>query len=465
MVKGVISLMKHFVATLLFLLPCLTWASQNDSFHLRDYILTAQQIEKLPPKDQATYLTFLYHFVSVIESAQAKDSLKPKSRSADKNALLDIFRGLRFDWKFLSEVNATENSSFGIFGRWAESRQPNAAYMKALDSTATNYFSTVSAAYNTNLFVTGFDLAYLMTKDSGRVPASGGEPPAGRVRTAEESAAPPPPADPAVAPAAAPPPPPPPGPLADTATPPPVVAGQFRVEGASCLFGGWISKYRKKGDGRLVCPSPRGKINQGTCLGDQRNPKFKCNSFGMESGPAQEALQTATCIEMRPLADLTVRCTAAITTWIQSSPPTSMDATAYTAWRAEMIKHLDQFETGFSSTLKFSEYCADSNKKNEGRQANECNAVTTLFAKLREMSPTATAVVASAAGAPPAAVVATDGETTGGTPDRSATPRVRTSRDRAAGADRGTAAVAPKPAARVRVVEAAGGAVMTRGAQ
>lgn len=398
--------------------------------HLRDYVLPVEEIEKLSPKDQASYMTFLYNFIALVEISQTKIEPEPES-SVDAlfRKAFDFYANLHFIERAEAQCvpgpcprgQAGSFSQFALFG--ARPDKYPAGWLLYSQKAQSDFLASYRAQLAAKMAA---------SQASPHVTA-----PPKKKRSARRQVArrrPSPPAQDSTVAAAG---------SADTSNDPEAErapATGYRQAGSACLFGGYVSHYEAKSNGALNCPAPAGKMNAEPCLGTTRAPKFNCNNFGMATGPAQAAVQTTTCVDGKPLADLTVRCVGALDKWLANSPPTTMDAAAYTAWRAQVTTALDEYENRFAAAKKFSDYCENENAVNENRQKDECAALTGLFAKLRALSPTAGAAVDRAALQPTTPGFRTGDVRTAATPTATPTPQAAP-----------PAAPAPPPGAPVEV--------------
>lgn len=364
---------------------------------LRDYVLPAEEIAKLEPKDQASYMTFLYNFIAVIELSQTKILPEPESEiDAFIRKAIDFYANLHFIERAEAQCvpgpcpggRAASFAQFALFG--ARPAKMPAGWLVMSTKTQNEYLATYRAQLALSMQRSA--ATPQVTAPKKRQPAKRRT--ARRVRRAAPAAG-------ASSDAT--------GETADAADSPGTPgdatgergpATGYRQAGSACLYGGYVSHYEAKSNGSLSCPAPAGKTNAEPCLGTTSSPKFNCNNFGMATGPAQAAVQTTTCVAGKPLADLTVRCVGALDKWLTESPPTTMDAAAYTAWRTQVAAALDDYENKFAAGKKFSDYCENDNIVNENKQKDECAAIMGLFAKLRENSPAAAAAVSRTAAQP-----------------------------------------------------------------
>lgn len=396
--------------------------------HLRDYVLSAEDIAKLSPKDQASYMTFLYNFIATVEMSQAKIEPEPESTvDALFRKAFDFYAHLHFIERAEAQCvpgpcprgQAGNLSQFALFG--ARPDKYPAGWLLFSQKAQSEYL----AAYRARVA-----LSMQASQSTPHTsPPKKKRSPRRRIARRPRPSAPAEDGTVASADSAA-------GSEADADRAP---ATGYRQAGSACLFGGYVSHYEAKSNGALNCPAPAGKMNAEPCLGTTRAPKFNCNNFGMATGPAQAAVQTTTCVDGKPLADLTVRCVGALDKWLADSPPTTMDAAAYTAWRTQVTTALDEYENRFAAAKKFSDYCENDNAVNENRQKDECAALSGLFAKLRALSPAAGAAVDRAA-AQPATPGYREGDVRALTPAASNTP-----------APRATAVAPPAPGTPVEV--------------
>ena len=157
--------------------------------------------------------------------------------------------------------------------------------------------------------------------------------------------------------------------------PPPLpapVAGPAyaRAEGAFCIFGGYVSEYKRFGDD-VKCTRPT-DLAMPQCP----NPKtqFRCNDFGMSRGAPPQAV----CVDLNGgggLRDLTARCTNAVFASWGPEGPDGLDTARYEQAQQAVQAVKEQIKRDFN----LSKYCQDVNKANEKKQSVECASLRALL--------------------------------------------------------------------------------------
>ncbi|MEK6553752.1 MAG: hypothetical protein AABZ31_00805 [Bdellovibrionota bacterium] len=404
------------VVTLSLFLSPLSWAGKavkaeyNGTPRLSDYVLPIEAIEKMTPENKIGYFVFLYHYISFFEHAQKKNVMKDNQASA----AFDFFKSLEFnlpeDFSLLPRAYAVAPLvplAAGAVARVAPvairlypiySRGIVTYGSKAASWASRAWSATKTAAKGGTLVYTGYEI---------RKAVEPREKPTPTLALKSGSAA----AKPTVTVT----------PVAKTDVPAKSRSGNgrraataggggatatsaaaggdeapiagYKAEGSACIYGGHNSKYISKGD-YLTCERPADRVNTEGCANSQP-PTYKCETFGMLAGPKAEDNISTGCVSLKPVVDLTVRCAQKLSDWLKSSPPPLLDKNAYTAWRAEVIKNINEFEANFGNGVKFSDYCKDGNKLNEGRQVNECQALAELFSQVNKLTPPVAQVIAA----------------------------------------------------------------------
>lgn len=173
-----------------------------------------------------------------------------------------------------------------------------------------------------------------------------------------------------------------------------------RKEGALCIYGGYVSNYKKVGD-TFTCARPDAGFKDPQCQGPKKKPKFKCNDFGFSSKAPQESV----CVELYAgggLKNLTERCVEAVLADWGSNGPTGLNPEQYTKFAQSLGDFMKSGGDGFNYYL----YCHRDNDGNEKRQEVECKSLKRVvdfaYAKLPSMMTSSPATSAPAGPVAPA---------------------------------------------------------------
>lgn len=367
---------------------------------LRDYILPPEEVEKLKPAEQMTYFVFLQGLNAVLETSQAYNRVRPKtSAQQELQKGQPLFASIE-KWALMNRAHAVLPAVIAVGGRALMVARPaiqraapvvvrtvkdyskrTANFFKkrnASDEVAEEFISAraseaaVKAAQRAGRAqgalagTTAMSAIYAlggMVSDSTPLPQRDAK--ALAPQKAEVTGA-----------------------MSDA-----VPAGPYKEIGSPCIFAGHRSEYVDRGEGRLLCARPEKELNAEGCRGTTEEPKIRCNSFGLMTGPTPQGVKEATCVSYYPLDDLTVRCTEKILGWMEKNPPTHLDTEEYSKWREGILSSIADFEKNFGEGVRFAQYCANGNAINNGLQKNECAALNNLISMLKKQAPGVTMAV------------------------------------------------------------------------
>lgn len=333
---------------------------------LSDYLLTSKQLQALKPAEQVHYIAFLYHFTAAIEMLENS----PKTSDYAHNSSASRFNSYVYLSQFLTPkaqavfdlqkvaygspkpppVNMMEKTAWGewekFFKQTKERQQQDKE--KAESAVAQKQIALPKDA------PISLKEEKILAKKSHTYVAK-------PIRGASQS----------------------------TITNEQIVMNSRNV-GASCVFGMWISEFKRMPDSSIKCTRPQGS----QCVQGNGQPGFRCNTFGFSIDSQQVKVPKETCLSLyskKGLEDLTERCVNA-NQWLVNAVQ-AVDAPGYDAFIKELKEKLDAFEgvvTGSDQNnedrkLTFQEYCNNQPKTDNIKlQKNECGALLGLINKLRE---------------------------------------------------------------------------------